>query len=98
LLALAASAHLRQAAGYARSSRLVWCKNSSPEMRTLFSSEPLDVLDDIFSGGYGLYNLEEKIVINWTNFRRSQEKMSSDILELIINIFKSHKNVILIVK
>jgi hypothetical protein len=40
LLALAASAHLRQAAGYARSSRLAWCRNSSPEMKTLFFAEP----------------------------------------------------------
>jgi hypothetical protein len=47
LLALAASAHLRQAAGYARSSRLAWCKNSSPEMKTLFFAEPLFLLSEI---------------------------------------------------
>jgi RNAse (barnase) inhibitor barstar len=53
----------------------------------------LDAFDDILQGGYGLYDLQEEIIIKWVNFRSSEKKMNPEILESIVKIFQSHENI-----
>ncbi|MCB0637589.1 MAG: barstar family protein [Lewinella sp.] len=56
----------------------------------------LDVLDDVLEGGYGIHDLNEPIIIHWTNFRRSQEKLAPRFLSKILDIFRTHHQIELI--
>lgn len=58
----------------------------------------LDILDDIFLGGYGLYNLEEDITIRWVKFRISEKKLEAKVLTDILHVFQSHKHIELILE
>ena len=57
----------------------------------------LDVFDDLFDGGYGLYELNENIVIRWRNYRKSESKLDPVLLNEILEILQGRSNIELII-
>ena len=53
----------------------------------------LDVLDDIFEGGYGVYELNEEIRLIWMNFRRSEKMLDQKFLQEVLELFNERENI-----
>jgi len=57
----------------------------------------LDVFAEIFEGGYGVYDLNEDILVRWIHFRSSMDYLKPDDLQAILDVFKMHSHVELMV-
>ncbi len=52
----------------------------------------LDAFDDILYGGFGKFD-DEKIMLVWKNFKKSQSEFNPQFLNQIVEIIKYHKNI-----
>ena len=55
----------------------------------------LDAFDDILYGDLGRFDSKEKIILIWKNFEKSKISLNSKFLKQILEIIKSHKNILL---
>ncbi len=53
----------------------------------------LDAFEDILFGGFGMHETDEKIIVKWINFKKSEERLKPDFLECIVDIIESNERV-----
>ncbi len=58
----------------------------------------LDVANDVLYGGYGILNCNEKYTVVWQNYKRSVQTLEEELLERILDIFRSNTNITLILE
>lgn len=54
----------------------------------------LDAFADILSGGFGEHDYEETIKVEWTNMRKSKEKLPPKLYQNLVRILENTENVI----
>ena len=53
----------------------------------------LDAFNDVLWGGFGKFEYEEKIILNWKNIERSKILLNNDFFNIITKILEEHENV-----
>lgn len=53
----------------------------------------LNAFNDILRGGFGCFDCDEKIILKWKNFSKSQEHLNADFLKRVLEILEEHENV-----
>ena len=53
----------------------------------------LDAFDDILEGGFGKHDYDEKIIVRWMNYRKSEEYLDSRFLNPVVEILTEKENV-----
>ena len=53
----------------------------------------LNAFDDVLRGGFGKHDYEEKIIIKWENYKKSENRLNSTFFKAVIEILEEHENV-----
>jgi RNAse (barnase) inhibitor barstar len=53
----------------------------------------LNALHDILRGGFGVFDYEEPIILNWTNFEKSKKAMGDEQVGWVVEIISEHRHI-----
>ncbi|WP_299627924.1 barstar family protein [uncultured Tenacibaculum sp.] len=53
----------------------------------------LDAFNDVLSGGFGTFDVDEEIIIEWKNFYKSEENLETSFLHTVIEIIEQNKHI-----
>lgn len=53
----------------------------------------LNAFNDVLSGGFGVFDVDEEIILEWKNFYKSGEKLRVHFLHAVVEIIESNKHI-----
>ena len=53
----------------------------------------LNAFNDVLRGGFGQFDCDEKIILKWINFSKSEEKLDINFLTRVIEIIEEHVDI-----
>lgn len=56
----------------------------------------LDAFNDVLRGGFGQFDCDEKIILKWKNFSKSEASLKPQFIRSVLEIIEENENVSLI--
>tara|TARA_Y100001001_G_C8013931_1_gene310773 strand:- start:447 stop:737 length:291 start_codon:yes stop_codon:yes gene_type:complete len=56
----------------------------------------LDAFNDVLRGGFGQFDCDEKIILKWKNFPKSEASLKPQFLRMVLEIIEENDNVSLL--
>ncbi|RTY85906.1 barstar family protein [Flavobacterium sp. GT3R68] len=53
----------------------------------------LDAFNDILCGGFGVFQNDDQINLNWINFSKSQTELTKETTDLLVGIIEKQKHI-----
>ena len=53
----------------------------------------LNAFNDVLSGGFGEFDCEEQIILNWKNIEKSKEVLNESFFNSVVEIIKEHNHI-----
>lgn len=53
----------------------------------------LDAFNDLLSGGFGVYDYQEKVKMIWKHFSKSKQVLGEDLTDTLLDIISDHKHI-----
>jgi RNAse (barnase) inhibitor barstar len=56
----------------------------------------LNAFIDLLCGGFGVFDYQEKIILEWINFSDSKTKLGKDFIDNVCSIVEDHQHIIFV--